>query len=62
MKLKINEGCIGCGLCQGTCPTIFSINDDGMAEINRQPEQNEISKVKEAIGICPTGIIEFSNW
>lgn len=31
MKVKINEGCIGCGLCEGACSEIFSINDDGKA-------------------------------
>ena len=62
MKLKINEGCIGCGMCEGTCPSVFSLKDDGKAEVDRQPEQNELSKVKEAIEICPVGVIELSNW
>lgn len=62
MKLKINKGCIGCGLCEGTCPSIFSLQDDGKAYIDRQPEQNELTNVKEAIAICPVEVIELSSW
>ena len=31
MKASVNEDCIGCGLCEGTCPDVFSIGDDGVA-------------------------------
>ncbi len=31
MKATVNEDCIGCGLCEGTCPDVFSISDDGVA-------------------------------
>lgn len=62
LKLKINEGCIGCGMCEGVCSSIFSLKDDGKAQVDRQPEQNELLKVKEAIEICPVGVIELSNW
>ena len=24
MKYVVNDGCIGCGLCEGTCPEVFS--------------------------------------
>ncbi|MBQ1820772.1 MAG: ferredoxin [Clostridia bacterium] len=27
----VNEGCIGCGLCEGTCPEVFHMTDDGIA-------------------------------
>ena len=32
MKATVNEDCIGCGMCEGTCPDVFAINDDGVAE------------------------------
>ncbi|MFV0517467.1 MAG: ferredoxin [Aminipila sp.] len=62
MKVKINEGCIGCGLCEGACPSVFVLKSDGKAEVDKQPEGNELSKVKEAIELCPAGVIELSNW
>ena len=31
MKYFVNDGCIGCGLCAGTCPDVFSMSDDGVA-------------------------------
>ena len=34
MKYFVNDGCIGCGLCAGTCPNVFSMSDDGVAVAN----------------------------
>ena len=31
MKYYVNESCIGCGLCAGTCPEVFSMSDEGTA-------------------------------
>lgn len=31
MKYVVNDGCIGCGLCEGTCPEVFSMTDAGVA-------------------------------
>ena len=31
MKYIVNEGCIGCGLCEATCPEVFSMSDAGTA-------------------------------
>ena len=36
MKATVNEDCIGCGLCEGTCPDVFSIGDDGVAHALRR--------------------------
>ena len=32
MKYVVNDGCIGCGLCEGTCPEVFSMTDEGVAK------------------------------
>ena len=32
MKATVNEDCIGCGMCEGTCPAVFAITDAGGAE------------------------------
>jgi len=26
------DSCIGCGLCEGLCPDVFKMNDEGKAE------------------------------
>ena len=31
MKYRVDESCIGCGLCAGTCPEVFTMSDDGVA-------------------------------
>ena len=31
MKMKVNEACIGCGLCCANCPEVFSMTDAGVA-------------------------------
>lgn len=30
MKYVVNDGCIGCGLCAGTCPEVFSMGDEAL--------------------------------
>ena len=32
MRYFVNDGCIGCGLCEGTCPEVFSMTDEGVAK------------------------------
>lgn len=31
MKYRVNENCIGCGLCAATCPEVFSMSDESVA-------------------------------
>lgn len=62
MRVIINEGCIGCGTCEGTCSKVFSINFDGRAQVDKQPDQSELSQVRDAVELCPVKIIELSNW
>ena len=34
MKASIDrDGCISCGLCASTCPEVFRMADDGLAEV-----------------------------
>ena len=53
------DGCISCGLCEGTCPSVFRIAEDGLAEVHHQPETaEEQAGAQEAAGGCPVAVIQ----
>ena len=33
------EGCISCGQCEETCPQVFAIMEDGLADVTQQPDE-----------------------
>ncbi len=59
MKYVVDQDvCIGCGLCESTCPTVFSLNADGKAVAeDREVEAAEESSAAEAKENCPVGAI-----
>lgn len=59
MKAKLDRnGCIGCGLCAQTCPEVFRIADDGVAEVFLEdvPASAEDNAVEAQNG-CPVSVI-----
>jgi len=52
------EGCISCGLCEDTCPEVFRIAEDGLAEVYVEdiPESSE-EEALEAMENCPVSVI-----
>lgn len=59
MKYFINDGCIGCGLCAGTCPEVFSMSDAGAAvAIEAEVPEGALDSAAEAKDGCPVGAIE----
>ena len=59
MKYFVNDGCIGCGLCAGTCPDVFSMSDDGVAvAIDMDVTEEALDSAAEAKENCPVGAIE----
>lgn len=59
MQVTIDrDGCIACGLCEGTCPTVFRIADDGLAEVYHQPgDEAEQAGAQQAADGCPVSVI-----
>ena len=60
MKATVSEDCIGCGLCEGTCPEVFAIGDDGLAHAIEEevPEAAE-DAAQEACDGCTVTAIEL---
>ncbi|PKM72985.1 MAG: ferredoxin [Firmicutes bacterium HGW-Firmicutes-16] len=59
MKAFIERsGCISCGLCVETCPEVFQMADDGLAEVivEEVPNENEDHAVEARDG-CPVSVI-----
>lgn len=59
MKYRVNENCIGCGLCAGICPEVFSMTDEGVATaIETEVPAEAEATAAEAKDSCPVGAIE----
>ncbi len=59
MKYDVNEECIGCGMCNGICPEVFEMTEEGVAkaiESDVLPEYEE--SAQEAKDGCPVSAIE----
>ncbi len=57
MKVRIEEGCIGCGLCIDVCPEVFRLNDEGLSEVYEQPKSENQDSAQEAADGCPVTVI-----
>ena len=58
MKATIDrDGCIGCGACADTCPEVFSMADDGLAEVCGDVSDDNFDDAKEAEANCPVSVI-----
>lgn len=58
MKADVNQtGCIGCGVCAATCPEVFRMCDDGLAEAYKPVEFELIQKARDARDNCPVSVI-----
>ncbi|KUO65873.1 MAG: ferredoxin [Gracilibacter sp. BRH_c7a] len=59
MKAAVDqELCIGCGVCEGVCPEVFQMNDEGLAEaIKAEIDQEVLEEAKQAQTECPVEAI-----
>ncbi len=58
MKYVVNDSCIGCGFCAGTCPEVFSMNDGIAVAIEADVHDDALDTAAEAMDGCPVGAIE----
>ena len=57
-RVWIEEGCISCGLAEGTCPEVFKVVDTNtVVEGSDLPRFED--KIKEAAENCPVDVIRF---
>lgn len=60
MKAIVNDTCIGCGLCAGTCPLVFTMGDDGLAHGSEVPANQEAAAMEARDG-CPVSAISLEE-
>ena len=61
-KYKVSEECIGCRACVEVAADNFEINDNNIAYLKKQPEnEKEESQSIEALEVCPVNAIFVEN-
>ncbi len=63
MKAWIDrDGCISCGLCASTCPEVFRMDDEDLAEVYVDDiPVDEEDMVQEAAENCPVSVIHIEE-
>lgn len=59
MRVWIDEGCIGCRLCEEICPEVFQV--DETASVNEENIPDNVEAIAEAAGECPVEVIIVSE-
>jgi ferredoxin len=50
--------CVGCGLCEQSCPEVFEVQGDGVAHVKSQGSAN--CNLQEVADSCPVNSIKIS--
>jgi ferredoxin len=54
------EECTSCGICEGICPEVFRINEDGVSEVYNSEGAPE-EEIQGAIDSCPVECIYWEE-
>ncbi|MCM8795117.1 MAG: ferredoxin [Candidatus Omnitrophica bacterium] len=58
-KVSIDaSSCVGCGLCEQSCPEVFKIEGDGIAHVKAQG--CSLHNLQEIANQCPVNAIKIS--
>jgi len=63
MKARVDaDACIGCGLCEATCPEVFKLGGDDVSQVIVEvvPPESE-AKCSEAADNCPVQAITLDE-
>ena len=63
MKATVNKNlCIGCGLCEATCPSVFELSEESCAKAVEEEVPPELEACcTEAAENCPVDAIEIAE-
>ena len=53
-----NSTCVGCGLCEQSCPEVFEVQGDGIAHVKAQSCATH--NLQEVADSCPVNAIKVS--
>ncbi len=57
-KLKVNDSCIGCGLCVSQNEKYFEFNDEGMSSVKQENvEPEDKAELLNLVESCPAEAI-----
>jgi ferredoxin len=54
------DECISCGACVDSCPDVFQLNDDNLAEVYN-PDGASEEEIQDAIDSCPVSCISWEE-
>lgn len=62
MKAVVDRDlCIGCALCEQTCPEVFRLAEDGLAYvIDEDPPAETYADIEACVELCPVAAISLS--
>ena len=55
------DRCVGSGTCEVLAPAVFEVDDDGVLAVLREPAEDELPDVRDAVQACPTRALALAD-